>query len=211
MLMAPFLGLFGYVPASYDALLFNEPLHFLTLGRMAAYALAGCLGTILIWYANRFEGAGEDVKGVTHWAYWLFGYFAASLLVGFLTENFPSAESASLTVSTVMVFVGYPVLLTLALVAPATLTTGLIFAPRAVLFLTGRWTAEGVLLTSGVLRGGQREMIYRVLFAEGPPDYVVADADRFATETQISELMLEAERLRAEIDVLMADEALRAL
>jgi len=162
------------------------------------------IGTLSLWYASRLDVAESYDDRPAKVVGLVALYLVVALTLAFVGDFADRASIRDLWIGLVfiVVFIGYPILLTLPAVTIGVLVVGIFRAPDAVRYLSARYQAEKTYPGSVGKAQSSGELWARVLTRTGPPEAVVEDTERFQIEERISELMLEAEKLRTEIAIL---------
>ena len=201
LVMNPLFALAGQVPPGFRGLLIWVEMYGVTVGFFWAYCLPGLIGVVSVWYASRldFDDPSDDL--VTPYVLVALAYFFAALLVGFVAESRSGPSSFATLI--VLVFIGYPVLFTIPIVSFGLFLAGVIVSPRAISYLTARYDLKRRFAGAiGASATGKSDLQKRLLARQAPPDQMIEDAERFHVENAISDLMIEVEQLRTEIDIL---------
>ena len=200
-LMNPFFFLFGQGGARFQGFLLGTNLYNVTLAQMVPYSVAGALGAVPVWYASRldFEEAKDDrLRFVLPAA---LAFFFGALMVGFVAETRPG--TTTMLPLMILVFVGYPVVGLLPTVSFGLLLAGLIAAPSAYKYLSARYDLKRKFAGAvGTAPSGMSDLQKRLLARQPVPDHMVEDTERFHVENAVSDLMIEVEMLRVEIEML---------
>lgn len=190
----PFRGnMYNYITDRSD---WPHPIYFFGFIPLAA------MGTLSLWYASRPDAKERYDNRPTRMVGLLALYLAVALTLAFVGHIVDRAWRTELMgFALIMLVIGYPILMTLPTVTIASLVTGFYRLPDAVRYLTARYQAEKTYPGSGKAQS-EAEVWARVFTRTGPPQAVLEDTERFRIEERISELMLEAEKLRTEISIL---------
>ena len=200
-LMSPFFSLLGQGRTGFQGLLIATNLYYLKLGPTLPYCVAGTLGAVSLWYASRldFDDPKEDRLRLLLPA--ALAFFFCALMVAFVAQTRPGATTALPLL--ILVFIGYPVVGLLPTVSFGLLLSGLVAAPSAYKYLSARYDLKQKFAGAvGAAPSGMSDLQKRLLARQAPPDHVVEDTERFHVENTISDLMIEVEMLRTDIEML---------
>ena len=200
-IMNPFFSLVGQARPGFRGSLMSMDMYQVTLGYFVAFCLPGLIGAISVWYASRldFDDPKDDL--VRPFFFLALGYFFAAVVVAYVAEA--RANPAPFANLIILIFIGFPVLFTLPIVSFGFLLAGLIASPRAYSYLSARYDLKRRFAGAiGASATGMSDLQKRLLARQAPPDQMIEDAERFHVENAISDLMIEVEQLRTEIDIL---------
>ena len=199
-LMSPFFYLLGQGRVGFQGFLLSADLN-VTLTQMLPYTVAGTLGAVSVWYASRldFDDSKDDrLRFILPEA---LAFFFCALMVAFVAQTHPGTTTTLPLM--ILVFIGYPVIGLLPPVSFGLLLSGLIAAPSAYKYVTARYDMKQIFEDAvGASPPGLSDLQKRLLARQAPPDHVVEDTERFHVENTISDLMIEVEMLRTEIEML---------
>ena len=199
--MNPFFSLLGQGRVGFQGFLLGTNLYSVTLVQMVPYSVLGTLGAVIIWYASRldFDDPKEDGLRLILPAAMVF--FFCALMVGFVAET--RSGMTAMAPLMILVFVGYPVVGLLPIVSFGLFLAGLIASPSAYKYLSARYDLRRKFAGAvGAAPSGMSDLQKRLLARQAPPDHMVEDTERFHVENAVSDLMIEVEMLRVEIEML---------
>jgi len=201
LLMSPFFAFFEQGSVGFRRHLFNINHNAETFGQMLPYIVAGTLGALSFWYASRldFDDPKEDPLHLFLPA--ALAFFVCAVMIGLLPTIRPGlSDFISLTL---MVFIGTPVFVLLPTVSFSLLLAGTIASPSAYKYLSARYDLKRKFAGAvGAAPSGMSDLQKRLLARQAPADHMVEDTERFRAENTISDLMIEVEMLRVEIEML---------
>ena len=198
--MSPIFYLLGQGRVGFQGFLLSADLN-VTLTQMLPYTVAGTLGAVSVWYASRldFDDSKDDrLRFIMPEA---LAFFFCALMVAFVAQTYPRTTTTLPLM--ILVFIGEPVIGLLPTVSFGLLLSGLIAAPSAYKYLSAQYDLKRKFVGAiGAAPSGMSDLQKRLLARQPVPDHMVEDTERFHVENAVSDLMIEVEMLRVEIEML---------
>jgi hypothetical protein len=201
LLMNPFFAFFGQGSVGFRRHLLDVNVNAVTFGQMLPYSVAGTLGALSLWYASRldFDDPKEDPLHLFLPA--ALAFFFCAVMIGLLPTIRPGLSDF---LSVILIFfIGIPVFALLPVASFGLLLAGIIASPSAYNYVSARYDLKRKFSGAvGAAPSGMSDLQKRLLARQAPADHVVEDTERFRAENAISDLMIEVEMLRVEIEML---------